>query len=544
MQKQGTNLSTSSITSDDKLAASVVAGWRIMVSDDSVSSPACDISSSNNTTSNQPPTPPPPLSTGLKRSLEGEESESLQEGETKTAKNDHNPLVPATKVNPAFPPAYFQSEFMSEHKSFAALKCPEHSATTDELDENAPRELLPAPYFYYRDHSTVQDDDPLTPLTPLARVPNFPAKMHAILSRSDLADVVTWLPHGRAWRVLKPREFEVRVIPSYFEHNKFSSFIRQANGWGFRRITKGPDRNSYYHELFLRGIPHLSKMMKRPGPSKKPSADPDHEPDLYKISEEHPVPEKGSNPDDIMLPSTLIGGPKARMNVAGEQIGIPHSMSGMQMRYGFPKASSETHPSNNLSNHQNHVQFPVATTNRNDVNLPISSISHPATKTMFQQCLETQVHQSSNHMNPNQMFQHSSTMTPSNTNSMNLISSFPLPSNANPFPNSQQLSAVHQALSSLATHDYFLNQADKQRAVAAVAAIGNDPTSQFAAGFAAAAALTNSNFQFAISQALAMSSSQGANGLYLPNNVTTSPTSHTKKKSEDEGVPAGNESQK
>jgi hypothetical protein len=270
--------------------------------------------------------------------------------------------------------------------------------------------------------------------------------------------------------------------------------------------------------------------------------DPDHEPDLYKISEEHPVPEKGSNPDDILLPSTLIGGPKARMNVVGEQTSIPHSMSGMQMRYGFPKASSET-PPNNVSHHQNHAQFSVATTNRNDVNLPITSISHPATKTMFQQCLETQVPQTSNHMNPSQMFQHSSTMTPSNTNGMSLISSFPLPSNANPFTNSQQLSAVHQALSSFAAHEYFLNQADKQRAAAAVAAIGNDPTSQFAAGFAAAAALTNSNFQFAFSQALAMSSSQGANGLYLPNNVT-SPASQTEKKKEEEGVTAGNESQK
>jgi HSF-type DNA-binding len=64
---------------------------------------------------------------------------------------------------------------------------------------------------------------------------NKTAKMHAILSRTDLKDVVGWLPHGRSWRVLKPREFEIKVLPTYFDHNKFSSFIRQANGWGFRR---------------------------------------------------------------------------------------------------------------------------------------------------------------------------------------------------------------------------------------------------------------------------------------------------------------------
>lgn len=178
----------------------------------------------------------------------------------------------------------------------------------------AGKELLPAPYFYYRDHSTEQDPDPLTPLTPPGRVPNFPAKMHAILSRKDFEDIVAWLPHGRSWRVLKPREFEVKVIPKFFEHAKFSSFVRQANGWGFRRITQGKDRNSYYHEMFLRGLPHLCKTMKRPGVAEKKAADPDHEPDLYKISEEHPVPQKAED-DSVLLHSTLEGGPKARMPI-------------------------------------------------------------------------------------------------------------------------------------------------------------------------------------------------------------------------------------
>ena len=97
----------------------------------------------------------------------------------------------------------------------------------------------PYPFFYYTDHSREEDPDPLTPLTFPGRVPNFPAKLHAILSRSDLADIIDWCPHGRSWRILKPREFETKVIPKFFEHAKFSSFVRQANGWGFRRITQG-----------------------------------------------------------------------------------------------------------------------------------------------------------------------------------------------------------------------------------------------------------------------------------------------------------------
>jgi len=108
---------------------------------------------------------------------------------------------------------------------------------------------------------------------------------------------------------------QVRVVPKYFEHAKFSSFIRQANGWGFRRITTGRDRNAYYHPRFLRGLPHLCKEMKRPGVSEKMAADPDHEPDLAKISEQFPVPLRPTNEQSTLLHCTLHGGPKARMPV-------------------------------------------------------------------------------------------------------------------------------------------------------------------------------------------------------------------------------------
>ncbi|CAB9505607.1 Heat stress transcription factor [Seminavis robusta] len=175
-------------------------------------------------------------------------------------------------------------------------------------------ELKPYPFFYYHDHSKEEDPDPLTPLTFPGRVPNFPAKLHAILSQPDLADVIDWLPHGRSWRVLKPREFETKVIPRFFEHSKFSSFVRQANGWGFRRITQGPDRNSYYHVKFLRGLPHLCKSMKRPGVAEKRVVDPDLEPDFYKISEIYPVPQNADE-ESIFLQKTLESGPKARMPI-------------------------------------------------------------------------------------------------------------------------------------------------------------------------------------------------------------------------------------
>ena len=178
--------------------------------------------------------------------------------------------------------------------------------------------LKPFPFFYYRDYSCVEDPDPCQHLTPPGRVPNFVAKMHAILSRSDLSEIIGWLPHGRSWMILNPKKFEKEVLPVYFAHAKISSFIRQANGWGFRRIIAGRDRNSYYHPKFLRALPHLCKDMKRPGVSEKQSSDPDHEPDFALISQIYPVPEAPRD-NSIFLQFILEQGPNARMPIFSEE---------------------------------------------------------------------------------------------------------------------------------------------------------------------------------------------------------------------------------
>lgn len=124
--------------------------------------------------------------------------------------------------------------------------------------------------------------------------PPFPVKLHKILSKLEFADVVSWLPHGRSWRVLKPKAFEEKVVPLYFRHAKYASFMRQVNGWGFKRMTQGPDHNSYYHELFLRGLPHLCLKMRRPARAKAGSADSDINPDFYRLSMVAPLPNPGS----------------------------------------------------------------------------------------------------------------------------------------------------------------------------------------------------------------------------------------------------------
>ena len=84
-------------------------------------------------------------------------------------------------------------------------------------------------------------------------------------------------------------------------------------------MLKGPDKGSFYNERFLRGMPFLSKKMKRIGGVKDVDASINNEPLLQKISDIHPPPEEvPKNTLDYLVLSTINRciqeeGPKAKM---------------------------------------------------------------------------------------------------------------------------------------------------------------------------------------------------------------------------------------
>jgi hypothetical protein len=74
--------------------------------------------------------------------------------------------------------------------------------------------------------------------------------------------IVSWQPHGRAFKVHNETEFVDKIMPRYFKA-KIGSFRRWLRAWGFCRMTEGRDRGAWYHRYFVRGVTELCKNMTR-----------------------------------------------------------------------------------------------------------------------------------------------------------------------------------------------------------------------------------------------------------------------------------------
>lgn len=101
------------------------------------------------------------------------------------------------------------------------------------------------------------------------RISLFLRKLWTLVCSKETDNVITWSEDGNSFIINNPVEF-CNVLPRYFKHNNFMSFVRQLHIYGFSKRISDVDHTSnhgtsceYAHPYFMREHPCLLLSIKQ-----------------------------------------------------------------------------------------------------------------------------------------------------------------------------------------------------------------------------------------------------------------------------------------
>ncbi|KAH9820569.1 HSF-type DNA-binding-domain-containing protein, partial [Melampsora americana] len=96
----------------------------------------------------------------------------------------------------------------------------------------------------------------------------FVCKLYEILQTSSIQSnpLISWSSLGERFYVNNPIEFSKLILPLYFKHNNWPSFIRQLNMYGFHKVHHSSTSDhpwEFRHPNFRKGRSDLISLIQR-----------------------------------------------------------------------------------------------------------------------------------------------------------------------------------------------------------------------------------------------------------------------------------------
>ena len=98
---------------------------------------------------------------------------------------------------------------------------------------------------------------------PSSSIPGFLTKTYEIFTLPEYRYCCDWGADGNSIVVTKIEEFSKQVLPKYFKHSNFQSFVRQLNMYDFHKVVQDPNNGEFTHQNFLRDHPERLCYIKR-----------------------------------------------------------------------------------------------------------------------------------------------------------------------------------------------------------------------------------------------------------------------------------------
>ena len=87
----------------------------------------------------------------------------------------------------------------------------------------------------------------------------FLLKLYEILGKDEYSKIIHWSQNGSYIIITNIHALSKKILPLYFNHQNYSSFVRQLNMYNFHKIRTDPDKQEQY---FINEFLNQSKTIK------------------------------------------------------------------------------------------------------------------------------------------------------------------------------------------------------------------------------------------------------------------------------------------